>query len=230
MAQYTVNLAGTTQAEAQKMVRGMSGYIKSVGQQTYDRMLASGYWKKDAATTTPATTTPATSSLGSTSAELMKSQEDFIAASNADIDRDTQRGLQQGMSNMISSGLSGTTAVGGMQTGLTEAAVRAKAGVAAEAQNTTNQLQLGYSQLAQQASESAANRDLQLQLGQMGADAAITQSALNQPTVQQADTGQFESVIKSLQDEIAQLRDSMDKLSNQGGGTGYVGQGASSLF
>jgi len=146
----------------------------------------------------------------------MKSQEDFIAARSADIDRDTQRGFQQGMSNMMASGLSGTTAVGGMQTGLTEAAVRAKAGVAAEAQQRTDQLQLGYGQLAQQAFEGAANRQTQLSLGQMGADTAITQSALGRPIVQQADTGRFESTIKSLQDEIKQLRDSVGEMSNQG--------------
>jgi len=223
MTSYTVSLAGTTQAEAEKMVRGMSGYIKNVGQQTYDRMLASGYWKNESAT--PAST----SNLGGASADLMKNQEAFIAARSADIDRDTQRGFQQGMSNMIASGLSGTTAVGGMQTGLTEAAVRAKAGVAADAQNRTDQLQMGYAGLAQQASEGAANRQTQMSLGQMSADAGITQSALSQPIVQQADTGRFESVIKSLQDEIAQLRESVGGMQTQGAGTGYIGQAAPSL-
>jgi len=189
--------------------------------------LRRGYAGKAKKTTT--TATPAASNLGGASADLMKNQEAFIAARSADIDRDTQRGFQQGMSNMIASGLSGTTAVGGMQTGLTEAAVRAKAGVAADAQNRTDQLQMGYAGLAQQASEGAANRQTQMSLGQMSADAGITQSALSQPIVQQADTGRFESVIKSLQDEIAQLRESVGGMQTQGAGTGYIGQAAPSL-
>ena len=104
-----------------------------------------------------------------------------------------------------------------MQAGLTEAAVRAKAGVAADAQNRTNQLKFGYTQLAQQASEGAANRGAQLKLGQMGADTAITQTAMgNNASAQQNDMSQFQDLIHSLQTEIADLKKSRG--GGQGGG------------
>jgi len=230
VATYTVDFAGMTQDEAKRMVSSMSGPIKTTGQQTYDRMLKSGYWKKPvtpAASPAPATSPAATP--GASAADLAKlkaNQDAYVEAQSANIDVDAQRGFQQGMSNLIGSGLAGTTVVGGMQAGVTEQATRAKADVAAGAQRTTDQLTFNYANLAQQAAESQANRgmqtaesqanrDLQLQLGQMGQNTALSQSAMSQPTIQQADTSGLENLIQRLQKQIEDMQGQMSTLQQK---------------
>ncbi|KKN79134.1 hypothetical protein LCGC14_0343220 [marine sediment metagenome] len=90
--------------------------------------------------------------------DLQGSQDAFIKSQNAMIDRNAERGAEQGLSNMISSGLSGTTAVGGMNAAVAETAGLQKANVAAGAQRQTDQLRLGYSQLASSDYNQGQNR------------------------------------------------------------------------
>ena len=94
------------------------------------------------------------SALDAASAEWVKGQ-------HADIDRGAEQNLAKGMSNMIGSGLAGTTAVGGMTAAVGEAATRAKTNVSGQAKMQTEGLALQYAGLAQGASEGAANRAFQ---------------------------------------------------------------------
>ena len=94
-------------------------------------------------------------------ARLQGTQKSFLNTQNKMIDRTTQRGKEQGRSDMISSGLAGTTAVGGMNAAVAESAGMQKADLASRAQMQTDQLSLQYAALAQQAFDSMANRQLQ---------------------------------------------------------------------
>jgi len=164
--------------------------------------------------------TPAPGSAAAVPANLQAGQDAYVSAQNANIDVDAKRGFQQGLSNLIGSGLAGTTVVGGMQAGVTEQATRAKAGVAADAQRTTDQLAFNYANLAQQAEESQANRATQLQLGQLGADTSLKQSAMNQPN-----TSGLEGLIQSLQKQIADMKKQIGTNPNS-----LAGTSAPSLF
>jgi len=89
----------------------------------------------------------------------------WVEGQKADIDVGAERSLSQGMSNMIGSGLAGSTAVGGMTAGVGEAATRAKTAVEGEAAMRTEGLALQYAGLGQAASESALNRQFQASEG-----------------------------------------------------------------
>ena len=89
---------------------------------------------------------------------------------------------------MIGSGLAGTTVMGGMQAGVTEAATRAKANVAAGARQQTNQLGFQYANLAQAASEGALNRAAGVSEGALNRSFQGSQAALNRSAaIQQQD-------------------------------------------
>ena len=113
---------------------------------------------------------------------LDAASDKWVEGQNADIDRQKEQGLASGMSNMISSGLAGTTVVGGMTAGVNEAATRAKTNVAGQAATRKEGLKLQYANLSQAAADSAANRALSasegaanransLELGSMSASA-----------------------------------------------------------
>lgn len=179
--------------------------------------------------TKPTTSAKASSApdLGAISDQLKSSQDAFVSARSADIDRDVERGMSAGMSNMIASGLAGTTAVGGMQAGLTEAATRAKANVAAGAQQRTDDLKFRYASLVQGAQEAAANRATSL----AAADAGIASAAFSQP---RNDTSGLERLVADLQSQIQQLTSRLNQ-SPSGGTSNYpnlgmVGQRAPSLL
>jgi len=117
--------------------------------------------KRSKSAATAATAAPAAvdrSALDAASAKWVEGQ-------NADIDKGAERSLSQGMSNMIGSGLAGTTAVGGMTASVGESATRAKGVVAGESAARTEGLALQYAGLAQGASESALNRQFQASEG-----------------------------------------------------------------
>lgn len=92
-------------------------------------------------------------------AKLQGTQKGFLDAQNMMIDRNADRAGEQGLSDMISSGLAGTTAVGGMRAAVAESAGMQKADIASRAQMQTDQLALQYASLASQNMNQAANRE-----------------------------------------------------------------------
>jgi len=109
----------------------------------------------------PATQAQQAPNLDNIRAKLQGASDKWVAGQNANIDRQGEQSLAQGMSNMIGSGLAGTTVVGGMTAGVGESVTRAKGDVAGQAAQRLEDQTLQYAGLAQSASESAAGRDLQ---------------------------------------------------------------------
>lgn len=92
-------------------------------------------------------------------AKLQGTQKTFLDTQNKMIDRNADRAGEQGLSDMISSGLAGTTAVGGMRAAVGESAGFQKADLASRAQMQTDQLALQYATLASQNLNAASNRE-----------------------------------------------------------------------
>ncbi len=92
---------------------------------------------------------------------LVSNQDQFLKDQNAMIDRGANKAVEQGASNLIGSGLAGTSVVGGMTAGVQRNATQAKSNLASRTQMNTDDLLLRYMQLGQGASEGAANRAFQ---------------------------------------------------------------------
>jgi hypothetical protein len=124
----------------------------------------------------------ATAAPGISSAASSMATGDWVKGQNANIDRQSEQNLAQGMSNMIGSGLAGTTAVGGMTAGVGEWAARAKGDVAGEAQRmdlATNEAALNRSF---QAGQSALDREQETAMGQLSASTSLQKASMSNQT------------------------------------------------
>jgi len=143
---------------------GVPGYAKVPAMAYLKRLEAEKNSKPAMASSasSPApTTSPVNIDMNKIRARLKGVEDQYVAQQGANIDRDASRNLSQGMSNMIGSGLAGSTVVGGMQAGVQEVATRAKGDVASQAANRTEGLMAQYTNMAQAAQEAAANRRFQ---------------------------------------------------------------------
>lgn len=178
--------------------------------------------------------------------KLKGQEEEFIAAQTANIDRDAERNLAQGMSNMIGSGLAGTTVVGGMQAGVQEVATRAKGDVAARASAQTEQLAAQYANLQQAASEAAANRAFQGQQNQLSRAHQIRLADMNNAARATLSTGgggvrpstpgldvfgkPLAGSVQDIQLQRQQMADYRASRAKKYPNLGLVGQSAPNLF
>jgi len=115
--------------------------------------------QKKASSVPSAAPAPAGPDLDAIRKRLMGSQEEALASGTKGINRQAFQSSQQGMSDLISKGMSGTTAVGGMEAGIAEGAAGAKTELASNLQARTDDMMFKYTSLAQQASEGKANRE-----------------------------------------------------------------------
>ncbi|HDZ37969.1 MAG TPA: hypothetical protein ENH62_06755 [Marinobacter sp.] len=91
---------------------------------------------------------------------LMGSQQQFLDTQGGIIDTQANKAVEQGVSNIIGSGLSGTSVAGGLTAGIQNQATQAKTGLASSTQLDTNRLLLQYMGLLQGASDRSADRTL----------------------------------------------------------------------